>query len=65
MLFRAPGSESERKWKGPYIAGEKLPGDPWLLLYVYEIPGTRSGKAYDFYSLGPDGIRSADDVGNW
>lgn len=33
--------------------------------YQYKIPGERSGDSFDIYSLGPDGVESADDIGNW
>lgn len=49
-------------WRsGGYI--KKLQQDPWGREYQYLSPGARS--AVDLYSLGPDGVPSDDDVGNW
>jgi general secretion pathway protein G len=44
---------------------EEVPKDPWNheLRYVY--PAKRSTQDYDVYSLGKDGVESADDIGNW
>lgn len=55
-------SSSAKNWKGPYL--EKKPVDPWGNLYQYKSPGTQR-LDYDLYSLGRDGIESADDVVNW
>lgn len=44
---------------------EEIPKDPWDREYQYEAPGTRSKKQYDIFSLGPDGVVSEDDIGNW
>lgn len=52
-----------RNWKGPYI--ESQPLDPWGAPYHYAYPGSHPPKDYDIWSLGPDGIESGDDVGNW
>lgn len=39
--------------------------DPWNRPYEYSYPAKRSKRAYDIFSLGPDGVESADDIGNW
>ena len=44
---------------------KELPVDPWKNPYQYKQPGARSGEDYDVFSLGKDGVESADDVGNW
>jgi general secretion pathway protein G len=49
-------------WGGPYL--ESNPIDPWGREYKYKYPGSH-GVDYDLYSLGPDGVESSDDVGNW
>ncbi|ATC65451.1 type II secretion system protein GspG [Nibricoccus aquaticus] len=54
-----------KSWKGPYIDAEKLPLDPWRREYRYRSPGIRSHCGYDLWSLGADGVESADDIGNW
>lgn len=40
-----------------------IPLDPWGRAYQYRNPGTV--RAWELYSLGPDGIESADDVVGW
>ena len=44
---------------------EESPKDPWNheLRYVY--PAKRSKQDYDVFSVGKDGVESADDIGNW
>ena len=60
-LLSAPSSA--KNWKGPYL--EKKPIDPWGNQYKYRYPGTHRTYDYDLYSLGRDGMESADDVVNW
>ncbi len=36
--------------------------DPWSRPYHYSCPGTRNPDKFDLYSVGPDGIESADDI---
>lgn len=54
---------SAPNWNGPYF--EKKPIDPWGREYKYKCPGVYRKAGYDLYSLGKDGIESADDVKNW
>jgi general secretion pathway protein G len=49
-------------WNGPYL--KKIPLDPWQRPYEYKVPSSHN-QDYDLYSLGPDGIESADDISNW
>ena len=42
-----------------------VPEDPWGNDYRYETPGVLSGRDYDLYSLGPDGVPSIDDLAHW
>jgi general secretion pathway protein G len=44
---------------------EEVPRDPWKRELRYQHPARRSKADYDVYSLGADGIESADDIGNW
>jgi len=62
-----PPEGSSGKWKGPYLdtPGNKLPEDPWGRPYQYRYPGTKNPDRYDLFSLGPDGVESDDDIGNW
>jgi general secretion pathway protein G len=52
-----------KNWNGPYL--EKKPIDPWGKEYAYKCPGEHRSADYDLYSLGKDGVESADDVTNW
>lgn len=52
------------RWKGPYLE-KGLPKDAWKNDYIYTLPGQRNPTGYDLKSLGPDGVESADDIGNW
>jgi general secretion pathway protein G len=56
-------SASAANWNGPYL--ERKPLDPWGREYKYKSPGEHRQADYDLYSLGKDGIESADDVTNW
>lgn len=39
--------------------------DPWGNDYRYKRPGVKNSDSFDIYSLGPDGVESDDDIGNW
>jgi len=64
-LIKAPAGK-ETRWKAPYL--EDLPTDPWQNPYQYKFPGSKNingPRGYDIWSLGPDGVESGDDIGNW
>ena len=62
LVSKPSGEPEPRNWnKDGYI--ERLPRDAWGNEYQYLSPGTH-GKI-DIFSLGPDGIASDDDIGNW
>lgn len=63
-LLRAPAG-TEARWRGPYIERGKIPLDPWGREYRYRLADAKSGLDYALWSLGPDGVPSADDIGNW
>ena len=66
-LVKAPAGK-ESKWEGPYLEASEVPPDPWGNPYKYRFPGTKNvngARGYDVWSLGPDGVESADDIGNW
>lgn len=66
-LVKAPAGK-EDKWKGPYLEAKEVPLDPWDNPYKYRFPGSKNvngARGYDVWSLGPDGVESADDIGNW
>ncbi|MBI4313972.1 MAG: type II secretion system major pseudopilin GspG [Candidatus Omnitrophica bacterium] len=48
---------------GPYLEKEAI--DPWARAYQYRYPGQKNTASYDLFSMGKDGVESADDVGNW
>lgn len=60
-----PPPDKTAMWKGPYLEDNKVPLDPWKRPYQYKYPGTHNKTGYDVYSLGPDGVESDDDIGNW
>lgn len=62
-LVSEPSSDPKpQKWR-QYL--EEVPKDPWGNDYQYRAPATRSGKTFDLFSLGQDGVESEDDIGNW
>ena len=61
LLSKVSPVPGPSKWNGPYL--ERKPIDPWGRFYQYKCPGTH--KDYVLYSLGADGIESADDITNW
>lgn len=61
-LRTAPAGASG-KWKGPYTEKDAI--DPWQNPYQYRFPGVKNPDKYDVWSWGPDGVESADDIGNW
>ncbi len=63
-LIKAPSGKS-KKWKGPYLKENQIPQDPWGKPYQYRFPGVKNTNSFDLWSFGPDGVESADDIGNW
>jgi general secretion pathway protein G len=62
-LVERPGTEPvPERWTQLL---EEVPKDPWKQDYRYKMPAERSSANYDVYSLGPDGVESDDDIGNW
>lgn len=62
LVKKPSGSPEPKNWnKDGYM--DRLPKDPWGNPYQYLNPGTH-GKI-DVYSMGPDGVNSEDDIGNW
>ena len=52
-------------WAGPYIEDTATSRDPWGNDYQYASPG-RTGRPFDIWSYGPDGIDGTeDDIGSW
>jgi general secretion pathway protein G len=64
-LITAP-TNSDGRWRGPYLQDNKLPLDPWGSPYQYRYPGVHNKNGYDLWSMGPDKTDgTADDIGNW
>ncbi len=62
-LVEYPSAAPEpRRWKKLL---EEVPTDPWNHEYVYRYPGVRNPDGFDLFSVGPDGVESDDDLGNW
>jgi len=69
-LIKAPADEAKaRKWDGPYLDDEIIPGDAWDNAFVYEYLPPQPPATRDFprlSSLGPDGLpNTEDDIVNW
>lgn len=67
-LVQAPSGINEVRYRaGGYVSSLEL--DPWGNPYQYDAPGRRSGKAYDLFSFGADGVEGGEgenaDIGNW
>jgi len=62
-LVEMPTTDPKPKSWTQYL--EELPLDPWGQEYQYRYPAKKSGKKYDLFSLGEDGVESEDDIGNW
>ncbi len=58
-LSTAP--KGAKGWKGPYLAGQGVPSDPWGNPYVFRYPGQSNPATYDLLSCGPDGKEGTDD----
>lgn len=52
-----------KRWKSVLKASAIT--DPWQKPYQYKYPGVKNKGSFDIYSLGPDGVESEDDIGNW
>ena len=60
LLTKPTTGNVPANWR-PYV--EKLPNDPWGRPYQYRNPG--AARAWELYSLGPDGQESSDDIVSW
>ncbi|MGD2083377.1 MAG: type II secretion system major pseudopilin GspG [Chromatiales bacterium] len=62
LVEKPAGTPEPKNWKeGGYV--KTLNADPWGNEYLYLSPGSKG--EIDVYSLGPDGVVSDDDIGNW
>ena len=62
-LITSPADKTDR-WHGLHDA-KTMPLDPWKHDYKYTYPGTHNKDSYDLWSMGPDGVEGAGDIGNW
>ncbi len=62
-LVEMPTSEPKPKRWTQYM--EEVPLDPWGNEYQYRVPGKRSGKKFDLFSMNENGVEDEDDIGNW
>lgn len=52
-----------KRW-APQLGSHEDLMDPWERPYQYRYPGLK-GTEFDLFSMGPDGVESDDDIGNW
>jgi type II secretion system protein G len=62
ILLKGWQSESGRRVR-QLLSHEPI--DEWGRPYQYRFPAKLSKEPFDLFTLGPDGVVSADDVGNW
>lgn len=58
-----PGLGALTEGNDPFMT--TLPKDPWGNEYQYSASSSRKGLKFEVFSLGEDGVSSADDIGNW
>ena len=60
-------SDAVKNWKGPYLAKNKVPKDPWGVNYIYKYPGEHGD--YEIISYGADenegGTGENKDIVSW
>jgi general secretion pathway protein G len=59
-----PPSDPRVKMRAPLVKADALM-DPWEKKMQYRNPGKKNPQGIDVFSFGPDGVESADDIGNW
>ncbi|MDP6060502.1 MAG: type II secretion system major pseudopilin GspG [Pirellulaceae bacterium] len=67
-LLQSPTDEKKaRKWEGPYLDDEIIPGDAWDNEFIYEYPPAKGKRDFpNVASPGPDGeLNTEDDIINW
>jgi general secretion pathway protein G len=57
------GDPKPRRWS-QFVKADAIV-DPWGRKIQYRNPGKHNPQGYDVFSFGPDGVESADDIGNW
>ncbi len=67
-LLKPPSDEKKaRRWDGPYLDDEVVPGDAWDTNFNYEYPPSQGSRDFpNISSPGPDGeANTEDDIVNW
>jgi type II secretion system protein G len=59
LINRPDDLPPEVKW---VVMFKKIPTDPWGVEYEYTLLSTDNDPKFEIRSLGPDGIRSEDDI---
>jgi len=54
---------SDARWRGPYLAKQQVPKDPWNQDYQYKVPGEHG--PFDLYSLGANGKLDEQSAKSW
>lgn len=63
-LVTCPSGDPQPKRWSQWVKADGIL-DAWGRKIQYRIPGNHNPSSYDIFSFGPDGIESADDIGNW
>ncbi len=63
LVTKPSGDPKPKRWN-QFVKPEAIL-DPWGHKMQYRNPGKRNAQGFDVYSLGPDGVDSDDDIGNW
>lgn len=66
LVTRPTTAPEPRRWrKGGYLQQGQIPDDGWNEPFQYASPGSHNPQSIDIWSLGPDNVPGADDIGNW
>lgn len=63
-LVTRPASDPVPKRWSQFVKADGIM-DPWGRKIQYRNPGKHNPQGYDVFSMGPDGVESEDDIGNW
>jgi general secretion pathway protein G len=63
-LVTRPSTDPQPKRWSPLLKADGII-DAWDNKIQYRNPGKKNPNGYDVFSMGPDRVESADDIGNW
>ena len=63
LVTRPSGDPPARRWN-QFVKPDAIM-DPWNKKIQFRNPGKHNTNGVDVFSYGPDGVESADDIGNW